>query len=148
MLGEETDPVLVGWVPDLPDWDKRTKLAFEREMLGLYVRITRCRAWSTSSGAERDVGIGELLADDGQREGMVTIAGMITSVTREDNERGDLWAVMTVEDLEASIEVLLFPKRTSLVSTVRPMTRWCKVKGRIKVDDEAVTLNAAGAEPA
>ena len=31
------DPVLSGHVPDMPDWDKRTKLAFEREMLGLYV---------------------------------------------------------------------------------------------------------------
>ena len=36
-LGDEADPVLMGSVPDLPDWDKRTKLAFEREMLGLYV---------------------------------------------------------------------------------------------------------------
>ena len=33
----DTDPVPTGSVPDLPDWDKRTKLAFEREMLGLYV---------------------------------------------------------------------------------------------------------------
>ena len=62
-------------VPDLPDWDKRTKLAFEREMLGLYVsdhplqglehvlppsgtsasvtcwpRTARARAWSPSPG--------------------------------------------------------------------------------------------------
>src|SRR5690606_26949814 len=35
-LGGE-DPVLGGTVPDLEDWDKTTKLAFEREMLGLYV---------------------------------------------------------------------------------------------------------------
>ena len=32
-----SDPVLSGTVPDLADWDKRTKLAFERDMLGLYV---------------------------------------------------------------------------------------------------------------
>ena len=46
---------------------------------------------------------------------MVTIAGMITSVTRKTTKRGDIWAVLTVEDLEASIEVLLFPKAYDLV---------------------------------
>ncbi len=41
---------------------------------------------------------------------MVTIAGMITSVVRKQTKNGDLWAIATVEDLESSVEVLLFPK--------------------------------------
>jgi DNA polymerase-3 subunit alpha len=138
----ETDPVLVGNVPDLPDWDKRTKLAFEREMLGLYVSDHPLQGLEHILSAERDLGIGELLADDGPREGMVTIAGMITSVTRKTSRRGDIWAVVTVEDLEASIEVLLFPKAYDLVSTVLATDTVVKVKGRIKSDDDAVSINA------
>ncbi len=138
----ETDPVLVGSVPDLPDWDKRTKLAFEREMLGLYVSDHPLQGLEHILSAERDLGIGELLADDGPRDGMVTIAGMITSVTRKTSRRGDIWAVVTVEDLEASIEVLLFPKAYDLVSTVLATDTVVKVKGRIKSDDDAVSINA------
>jgi len=140
--GGETDPVLTGTVPDLPDWDKRTKLAFERDMLGLYVSDHPLQGLEHILLAERDVAIAELLADDGPRDGMVTIAGMITNVTRKTTKRGDIWAVITVEDLEASVEVLLFPKAYDLVSTVLATDVVVKVKGRVKRDDDAVSLNA------
>ena len=130
-------------MPDLPDWDKRTKLAFEREMLGLYVSDHPLQGLEHILAAERDISIGELVTEDGPREGMVTIAGMITSVTRKTTKRGDIWAVLTVEDLEASIEVLLFPKAYDQVATVLATDTVVKVKGRVKVDDDAVSLNAS-----
>jgi len=139
----DADPVLTGSVPDLPDWDKRTKLAFEREMLGLYVSDHPLQGLEHLLAAERDIGIGELITEDGPRDGMVTIAGMITSVTRKTTKRGDIWAVLTVEDLEASIEVLLFPKAYDQVATVLATDTVVKVKGRVKVDDETVSLNAS-----
>jgi DNA polymerase III subunit alpha len=145
LFGElaETDPVLTGRVPDLPDWDKRTKLAFEREMLGLYVSDHPLQGLEHILAAERDIGIGELVADDGPRESMVTIAGMITNITRKTTRRGDIWAVITVEDLEASIEVLLFPRAYEMVSTVLATDTVVKIKGKVKVEDDVVSLNAS-----
>ena len=145
LFGElaETDPVLTGSVPDLPDWDKRTKLAFEREMLGLYVSDHPLQGLEHILAAERDLGIGELLAEDGPRESTVTIAGMITNITRKTTRRGDIWAVITVEDLEASIEVLLFPRAYETVSTVLATDTVVKIKGRVKVEDDVVSLNAS-----
>jgi DNA polymerase-3 subunit alpha len=132
----------LGAVPDLPDWDKRTKLAFERDMLGLYVSDHPLQGLEHILVAERDIGIGELMSDDGPREGMVTIAGMITSITRKTTKRGDIWAIIAVEDLEASIEVLLFPKAYELVSTVLATDTVVRVKGRVKSDDDSVSLSA------
>jgi DNA polymerase-3 subunit alpha len=145
LFGElaETDPVLTGSVPDLPDWDKRTKLAFEREMLGLYVSDHPLQGLEHILAAERDIGIGELLSDDGPRESTVTIAGMITNITRKTTRRGDIWAVITIEDLEASIEVLLFPRAYEMVSTVLATDTVVKIKGKVKVEDEVVSLNAS-----
>jgi DNA polymerase-3 subunit alpha len=145
LFGElaETDPVLTGSVPDLPDWDKRTKLAFEREMLGLYVSDHPLQGLEHILAAERDIGIGQLLADDGPRDGTVTIAGMITNITRKTTRRGDIWAVITVEDLEASIEVLLFPKAYEMVSTVLATDTVVKIKGKVKVEDDVVSINAS-----
>ncbi|MFC7624910.1 DNA polymerase III subunit alpha [Microlunatus sp. GCM10028923] len=134
------DPVLGGTVPELEDWDKTTKLAFEREMLGLYVSDHPLQGLEHILSAERDLSIAGLLADDGPREGMITICGMITNITRKTTKRGDIWAVITVEDLEASIEVLLFPKAYDLVSTVLATDTVVKVKGRMKVDDDSIAL--------
>ncbi len=143
-FGDEDDVAAMplSTVPDLPDWDKRTKLAFEREMLGLYVSDHPLQGLEHILVAERDIGIGELMSDDGPREGMVTIAGMITSITRKTTKRGDIWAIVSVEDLEASIEVLLFPKAYELVSTVLATDVVVRVKGRVKSDDDSVSLNA------
>ncbi|GAA3715667.1 DNA polymerase III subunit alpha [Microlunatus aurantiacus] len=132
----------LGAVPEIADWDKRTKLAFERDMLGLYVSDHPLQGLEHVLIAERDIGIGELMGDDGPREGQVTIAGMITSITRKTTKRGDLWAIIAVEDLEASIEVLLFPKAYELVSTVLATDTVVRVKGRVKSDDDSVSLNA------
>jgi len=68
---------------------------------------------------------------------------MITSVTRKTTKRGDIWAVLTVEDLEASVEVLLFPKAYDMVATVLATDTVVKVKGRVKVDDDTVSVNAS-----
>ncbi|HEY5787433.1 MAG TPA: DNA polymerase III subunit alpha [Microlunatus sp.] len=139
---EGLDTMPLGTVPEIADWDKRTKLAFERDMLGLYVSDHPLQGLEHVLIAERDIGIGELIGDDGPREGQVTIAGMITSITRKTTKRGDIWAIIAVEDLEASIEVLLFPKAYELVSTVLATDTVVRVKGRVKSDDDSVSLNA------
>jgi DNA polymerase III subunit alpha len=143
-FGDEDAPnaMPLGTVPEIADWDKRTKLAFERDMLGLYVSDHPLQGLEHVLIAERDIGIGELMGDDGPREGQVTIAGMITSITRKTTKRGDIWAIIAVEDLEASIEVLLFPKAYELVSTVLATDTVVRVKGRVKSDDDSVSLNA------
>ncbi len=137
---EDSVASLSGQVPDLEDWDKRTKLAFEREMLGLYVSDHPLQGLEHVLARERDLSIGSLIADDGPKDGMITIAGMITTVTRKTTKRGDVWAVISVEDLEASVEVLLFPKAYDLVSTVLATDVVVRVKGKVRVDDDGTAL--------
>jgi len=138
-LGVESSP-LSGAVPELEDWDKRTKLAFEREMLGLYVSDHPLQGLEHVLERERDLSISNLIGEDGPRDSMVTVAGMITSITRKTTKRGDIWAVVTVEDLEASVEVLLFPKAYDLVSTVIAEDTVVRVKGRVRDDDDSIAL--------
>jgi len=129
-------------VPDIADWDKQTLLAFEREMLGLYVSDHPLLGLEHILEAERDISIGELVGDDGPQDGQYAIAGMITSVTRKQTRKGDFWAIITVEDLEASIDVLVFPKVYSLHSHVLAPDTVVRVKGRVVVKDESLELQA------
>ena len=127
-------------VPDLPEWDKRVRLGFEREMLGLYVSDHPLQGLEHILAAQRDLSIGQLRADDGPRDGMVTIAGMITSVVRKQTKNGDLWAIATVEDLESAVEVLLFPKVYATVAASLASDTVVRIKGRIRTKDESLEM--------
>ncbi|MDN5727068.1 MAG: DNA polymerase III subunit alpha, partial [Propionibacteriales bacterium] len=128
-------------VPELTEWDKRTKLALEREMLGLYVSDHPLQGLEHVLSAERDISVGELIAEDGPREGQYAIAGMITQVTRKQTKKGDYWAIITVEDLEASIDVLLFPKVYTLVSTQLATDTVVRVRGRMSSKDDTIEMH-------
>ncbi|MGJ3509779.1 DNA polymerase III subunit alpha [Enemella sp. A6] len=140
-LGTEESPMAVT-VPEVEEWDKRTRLAFEREMLGLYVSDHPLHGLEHIIANERDVSIAQLLADDGPRDTMVNIAGLITQVTRKQTRRGDFMASIVVEDLEAAVEVTLFPKAYELVSHVLAPDVVVKVRGRVRERDESVEITA------
>jgi DNA-directed DNA polymerase III (polc) len=127
-------------VPDLPEWDKRVRLGFEREMLGLYVSDHPLQGLEHILLAQRDLSIGQLRAEDGPRDGMITIAGMITQVVRKQTKNGDLWAIVTVEDLESAVEVLLFPKVYATVASGLASDTVVRIKGRVRTKDDSLEL--------
>jgi DNA polymerase III subunit alpha len=68
---------------------------------------------------------------------------MITSVVRKTTKRGDIWAVITVEDLEASVEVLLFPKAYEQVALVLAPDTVVRVRGRVRAEEDSVSISAS-----
>ena len=138
--GGGTEKLAATPVPDVPEWDKRVRLGFEREMLGLYVSDHPLQGLEHILSAQRDLSIGELRADDGPRDGMVSIAGMITQVVRKQTKNGDLWAIVTVEDLESAVEVLLFPKVYAGVAASLATDTVVRIKGRIRTKDESLEM--------
>lgn len=131
-------------IPDVPEWDKRTKLAFEREMLGLYVSDHPLYGLEHVLAANRDTTIGALVGEDGPRaDSTVTVAGMITAIQRKQNKKGDIWAIVTVEDLEASVEVMMYTRVYSGLVTSLTTDRVVKVTGRIRERDESRELVAS-----
>ena len=145
MFGDQTvedDPTAVV-VPDLDEWDKRTKLAFEREMLGLYVSDHPLQGMEPVLARLSDSGIEQILDEDGPKDGeQITIAGMITQVVRKQNKRGDLWALIYVEDLGGSIEVKCFNKVYQLVAPILAPDTIVQVRGTVRREEETVSIFA------
>ena len=119
-------------VPDLPEWDRKEKLAFERDMLGLYVSDHPLYGLEHVIAQNSSTSI-SALADDGAVEdgAMVTISGLITSLARKTTKKGDMWAIATVEDLEGSIDCLLFPSTYQTVATELAEDLIVSMKGRL-----------------
>src|SRR5918994_6364422 len=61
----------------------------------------------------------------------ITISGLVTSVTRKITKRGDAWAMITLEDLDGAVDVLLFPSAYQLASPYLSEDAILTVKGRL-----------------
>ncbi len=119
-------------IPDIDEWDKMTLLGHEREMLGLYVSDHPLLGLEHLLSQGTDATIGQLLLDEERPDGStVTISGLVTSVQRKITKRGDAWAMVTLEDLEGAIDVLLFPSSYQLASTLLQEDAILTVKGRL-----------------
>lgn len=99
-------------IPDIPEWDKKTKLEQEKEVLGLYVSDHPLSSLGSTLARCADTSIVALLQEETIRSGApVTLAGMISSVqTRVSKKDGRPWATITLEDLTSSIEIPVFPE--------------------------------------
>src|SRR5690606_36744430 len=105
-------------VRDIEEWNKMTILGHEREMLGLYVSDHPLLGLEHVLTNSSDCTIGQLMLDEERSDGSpITISGLVTSVQRKITKRGDAWAMVTLEDLDGAIDVLLFPSSYQLAST-------------------------------
>ena len=102
-LGEEANFV----IPD-QEWSQKVKLAFEKEMLGLYVSDHPLLTVGAALAASTTTTITEL--DELTDRSSVTIGGIVGAITRRWTKSGDPMLFFQLEDLEGSVEVIAFPR--------------------------------------
>ncbi|HET7415273.1 MAG TPA: DNA polymerase III subunit alpha [Arthrobacter sp.] len=146
LMGEEDpDAGFAISIPELPEWEKRDLLGFEREMLGLYVSDHPLSGLEPVLAQHADSSISSLIGEEGPPDGaIVTIAGMITSLSRRiAKNSGNAYARAEIEDLGASMEVMFFGKVYGPISAILAEDLIVTVRGRLqRRDDGAVSLNA------
>lgn len=94
-------------IPEM-EFDKTERLKFEKEMLGLYVSDHPLMGVEAALRRRTDCTINEAVErEDGTQ---LTIGGVINGLARKFTKKGDQMAVFILEDLQASIEVTVFPR--------------------------------------
>jgi DNA polymerase-3 subunit alpha len=130
-------------VPDLPDWEKKQRLAFEREMLGLYVSDHPLSGLEHVLSRAAETTIANLLADEERADGsVVTVAGLLTNVQHRWSKNGNPWGSVAVEDLEGSVEVMFFGETYLAYSTILAEDTVVTLRGRVRRRDDAMQLQA------
>ncbi|TXK34923.1 DNA polymerase III subunit alpha [Nonomuraea sp. C10] len=123
------------------EWDQATLLAFEREMLGLYVSSHPLDGAEHILDANRDTTIADLLAS-GRQDAAVRVSGIVSGLQRKVTKQGSPWAIVTLEDHDASVECLVFPKTYILYREALAQDRVISVRGRVNVRDETTSVYA------
>jgi DNA polymerase-3 subunit alpha len=138
------EPQAVNQVPDRPEWSKRDKLAFEREMLGLYVSDHPLAGLEVQLAKHASASIMEILGGDVAADGEhVTVAGLITSVQhRTARNSGNQYGLITVEDFAGEITVMFLGKTYQEFSPALTNDSIVVVRGRVSVRDDGMNLHA------
>ncbi|MET7749698.1 DNA polymerase III subunit alpha [Micromonospora sp. NPDC005367] len=128
------------------EWDRSTLLAYEREMLGLFVSGHPLDGAEHVLRQHRDMGLADLLAS-GRTDGPIRVSGIIAGLQRKITKQGHAWAVHTLEDQDAAVECLAFPKTYERCEATLAQDRVVGVRGRITVRDETMSIHVEEVTP-
>ncbi|MBO1738651.1 DNA polymerase III subunit alpha [Leifsonia sp. TF02-11] len=131
-------------IPERPEWVKRDKLAFEREMLGLYVSDHPLAGLELQLAKLASTSIAELLASDTVQDGdTVVIAGLVTSVQhRVAKASGNQYGMIQVEDFGGEMTVMFMGKAYQEFSPMLQGDSIVVVRGRVSMRDDGMNLHA------
>jgi DNA polymerase III subunit alpha len=132
-------------VPNGDEWDKKMKLAFEKEMLGIYVSDHPLREIADVVRRGADHSLAEI--DELANGTAGWWAGLLASVDRKPTKRGTMMAVVTLEDLEGSVEAVLFPQVYEKYRDLVEVDAVLRLKARLESDDRGMKLIVGDVEP-
>ncbi len=138
---EQSDP---GWggakvaIPEV-EFDKAQRLAFEKEMLGLYVSDHPLMGFESALARHTDSNLSDMREEDvvaGDRSPVRTVGGVVTDLRRSYTKKGDLMARFVLEDLQAAMEVFVFPKTMAEYGALIENDAILVVRGRLDTREE------------
>ncbi|MEI3847529.1 DNA polymerase III subunit alpha [Microbacterium sp. CCNWLW41] len=146
-LWGEDEPQQAAKVPERPEWTKKDKLAFEREMLGLYVSDHPLAGLEIPLAKHASTSIHDLLASEDIGDGdQVTVAGLVTSVQhRVAKQSGNPYGMITVEDFDGEITVMFMGKTYTEFQHMLQGDAILVVRGRVSRRDDGMNLHAQSA---
>ena len=141
-MEENTDTLGIDLSIPEHEWDRRDLLAFEREMLGLYVSSHPLNGFERLLASHADRPVAALLGEEVADGSGVKVAGILQNVAKRVTKQGKLWASATLEDLHGGIEVRFFPNTYELVSQNLADDLVCCVRGKLDRRDGTPQLIA------
>ena len=145
MVGEDQKAEFDVPLPDVGEYEKETKFAFEKEVLGFYLsghpmeeyeEKWRKNIYKTTLDFQIDEETGRTKVHDGARE---VIGGMITSKTIKYTKQNKVMAFVTLEDLAGAVEVVVFPRDFEKNQQYLNEDEKVFIRGRVSEEDEAAS---------
>ena len=142
MVGEEEKEQFEIKLPDVGEYSKENLLAFEKEVLGVYLSGHPLQEyedkWRKSISAttldfQPDEETGRAKVHDGTRE---IVGGMITAKTIKHTKTNQMMAFLSLEDLVGTVEVIVFPRDYEKSREYLEIDKKIFVKGRVSEEEE------------
>jgi DNA polymerase-3 subunit alpha len=129
-----------GDLPDIPEWDEKTLLSYEKEALGFYVSGHPLARYSDSIKRFATCGASELSERTDKEQ--VRICGIVSGIKELITKKGDRMAFVTLEDLTGSVEIIIFPEVYTASMELLKGEDPLLVSGELDVGEEACKILA------
>ena len=131
-------------LPDIPEWDEHILLKHEKDLIGFYITGHPLARYEEkirkyTLGTTRDI----YEAENGKD---VIICGMITTIRSLNTRKGDKMAYVRIEDMEGSVEVIVFPDLFRTSGDLLMKERAVMVKGSVDRNENSVKIKATTIE--
>ena len=145
LVGEDQKAEFDIQLPDVGEYEKETKLSFEKEVLGIYLSghpmeeyedKWRASISKTTLDFQLDGETGRPKVHDGMKE---IVGGMIASKTIKYTKNNKVMAFLTLEDLVGSVEIVIFPRDYEKYQQYLNEENKVFIKGRVSEEDEAAS---------
>ena len=142
LAGEEEKESYDIRLPDVGEYSREMILAFEKEVLGIYVSghpleeyegFWKKHVTSATSAFLIDEETGAVTLENGSN---ATIGGIIASKKIKYTKHDKVMAFLQLEDLAGSVEVIVFPQNYEKYSHLLVPDNKVFIRGRVAVDDE------------
>jgi DNA polymerase-3 subunit alpha len=144
-------------LPDAPPWTEAEQLAGEKETLGLYWSghpVDRYSAALKALGARPTAELAEAPIKAARHESWgqggpkpiepdTSIGGIVAACRQLKTRKGDRMAVLTLEDAQGSVEVLVFPEAYQRAAGLLDVGTMVLIRGKLERDDESVRILAS-----
>jgi DNA polymerase-3 subunit alpha len=120
--------------PDIPEWDQKECLAYEKECLGFYITGHPLDNYRQALKTFTNVDTASALAAESERE--VRIGGMLSTIKKITTKKGDPMGFVTFEDLSGTIEVILFPEIFRKYDTLLEADHPLLIKGKLSFETD------------
>ena len=142
LVSEEEKSAYEIHLPNVGEYDKEQLLAFEKEVLGIYVSghplddyeaLWRKNISAVTSDFMQDEETGAVKAEDGAYE---VLGGMIAAKTVKYTRTNQTMAFITLEDLVGTVEIVIFPKVYDRFRNLLEEDSKVFVRGRVSGEEE------------
>ena len=142
LVSEEEKEAYEIRMPDVDEYPKEAKLAFEKEVLGVYISGHPLEEYEQRWRNNITAVTTDFLPDD--ETGMprvidnskVTVGGMITGKTIKYTKTNKVMAFLTVEDLVGTVEIVVFPRDYEKNAQLMEVDDKVFIQGRVSAEDE------------
>ena len=142
IMGEEEKKSFEIRLPDVGEYGREMKLAFEKEVLGVYIsghpleeyeQSWRKHITAVTTDFNPDEETGNPSVSDGSRQ---VVGGMITEKTIKYTKNNKVMAFLTLEDLVGTMEVVVFPRDYEKNSHLIEQDAKVFIQGRVSAEDD------------
>jgi DNA polymerase-3 subunit alpha len=129
-------------LPDVGEYPKDMQLAFEKEVLGIYVsghpleedqQLLEKHITNISNDFALDEITGTAAVKD---QSIVTVGGMVTDKTVKYTKNNQMMAFITLEDLVGSVEIVVFPRDYEKYGSMLTEDAKIFVRGKATLEEE------------